>query len=237
MTRVYAHRGRTEGTPELQENTVAAFAAARLLGCDGVELDVRATADGALVVHHDAEVPGAGPIHELSREELPPYVALMAEALEACAGMAVNVEIKAAPVHGALPEADRATAALTATTLVELGWADRVIVSSFQTAILETVRRAEPGLAVGWLLEWHGDAVNGLRAAVERGWQAIHPFVTQVDPALVDAAHRAGLEVHAWTVNSRADLEAMAELGIDAVITDRPAEALAVMGYRPMPEA
>ncbi|MHB8220829.1 MAG: glycerophosphodiester phosphodiesterase [Acidimicrobiales bacterium] len=240
MTRVFAHRGRTEGVQGHPENTAAAFAAARRLGCDGVELDVRRTADGALVVHHDAEVPGAGPLHSITRHELPPHVPLLSEALEACDGMVVNVEIKATPGGPGEPAAqvaNRATAALTAVTLLDLGWADRVIVSSFETAILETVGQTEPTLALGWLLEWNGNAAAGLRFAAERGWQAIHPFVTQVDSTLVDAAHQAGLAVHAWTVNAHDDLVAMAELGADAVITDRPGEALAIMRSRPGPQA
>ena len=57
MTAVFAHRGCTEG---FTENTLEAFAEARRLGADGVELDVRLTADGALAVHHDAEIPGLG---------------------------------------------------------------------------------------------------------------------------------------------------------------------------------
>ena len=60
MIAVFAHRGCTEGG--LRENTVEAFAEARRLGADGVELDVRLTKDGALAVHHDAEVPGVGVI-------------------------------------------------------------------------------------------------------------------------------------------------------------------------------
>src|SRR5580704_17015462 len=53
VTAVFAHRGCTEGG--IHENTVEAFAEARRLGADGVELDVRLTKDGALAVHHDAE--------------------------------------------------------------------------------------------------------------------------------------------------------------------------------------
>ena len=64
MTSVFAHRGCTEGpdgTPgAIAENTVEAYAEAPRRGADGVELDVRLTADGALAIHHDAEIPGVG---------------------------------------------------------------------------------------------------------------------------------------------------------------------------------
>ena len=78
MTAVFAHRGCTDG---FVENTLEAFAEAKRLGADGVELDVRLTADGALAVHHDPEIDGLGPISELTVPELPPSVPLLADAL------------------------------------------------------------------------------------------------------------------------------------------------------------
>ena len=84
MTAVFAHRGCTEG---FTENTLDAFAEARRLGADGVELDVRLTADGALAVHHDAEIPGLGVIAALGVADLPAHVPLLADVLAACDGM------------------------------------------------------------------------------------------------------------------------------------------------------
>ena len=101
MTAVYAHRGCTEG---FTENTLDAFAEARRLGADGVELDVRLTADGALAVHHDAEIPGLGAIAALGVADLPAHVPLLPDVLAVCDGMVVNVEIKNAPQdHGVGP--------------------------------------------------------------------------------------------------------------------------------------
>ena len=74
MTAVFAHRGCTEG---FTENTLDAFAEARRVGADGVELDVRLTADGALAVHHDAEIPGHGAIADLGVADLPAHVPLL----------------------------------------------------------------------------------------------------------------------------------------------------------------
>ena len=96
---VLAHRG---GTGPWHENTLEAFSGALAFGADGVELDVRRSADGALVVHHDAEVAGAGPIHERRHDELPGWVPPLEEALAACDGSVVNVEIKNAPTEARL---------------------------------------------------------------------------------------------------------------------------------------
>ena len=68
---VLAHRG---GAGPWRENSLEAFSVALALGADGVELDVRRSADGELVVHHDAEVPGSGLIHERRRDQLPAWV-------------------------------------------------------------------------------------------------------------------------------------------------------------------
>ncbi len=241
MTWVFSHRGRTESQPDIIDNTLQAFAAARDIGCHGVELDVQRTIDGALVVHHDPDVPGAGFIHQLDRAALPSYLPLLAEALAMCAGMTVNVEIKAVSdaspgwlgTPGTASEFNRGTAVSTAGILAALGWADRAIVSSFDPLILEAVRSTEPRLAVGLLLPWNRDAAEGLRTASRWGWDSVHPFVTQVSPAFLSDAHGAGLQVHVWTVNARSDLEEMVEMGVDAIITDRPAEALRVTRHGP----
>ncbi|HEY1652517.1 MAG TPA: glycerophosphodiester phosphodiesterase [Acidimicrobiales bacterium] len=225
MTSVFSHRGCTE--PEgSRGNTLEAFAEARRRGADGVELDVRLTADGALAVHHDAEVPGLGPICALDVADLPAYVPLLADALLASEGMVVNVEIKNAPQDPGWDEGE-AVAALTATAIDEAGWTERVIVSSFQPATLLAVRAADGRLALGALWGWATDPVAALAEAVGSGFRAVHPFVTLVTADLVERAHAAGLAVNVWTVNSPHDLEAMVDLGVDAVITDRLDDALA----------
>jgi glycerophosphoryl diester phosphodiesterase len=214
---VFAHRGYTDGPVE---NTVAAFEAAGRLGADGVELDVRRSADWALVVHHDAEIPGVGPVAATPVGELPAHVPLLVDALAACGSMIVNVEVK----HDEGADPDRAVAAAVGAALVEGGWTEQVLVSSFDVASLDVVRHA--GLAVGRLLGWTDDVHDALADAADRGYQAIHPFVATVDELLVADAHAAGLAVNVWTVNAPGDLVAMAELGVDVVMTDRLVDAL-----------
>ena len=148
MTTIFAHRGCTENGA--RENTLDAFAEARLLGADGVELDVRLTADSALAVHHDAEIPGVGVIPELTVPELPPFVPLLADVLAVCEGMTVNVEIKNASQDPGW-DSGEAVAAVTAATIEEVGWTDRVIVSSFQPATLQAVQASDGRLALGAL--------------------------------------------------------------------------------------
>jgi glycerophosphoryl diester phosphodiesterase len=229
VTAVFAHRGCTEG---FTENTIAAFAEARRLGADGVELDVRLTADGALAVHHDAEIPGIGTIDQLEVADLPVQVPLLADVLAVCEGMAVNVEIKNAPQDPGWDPGE-AVAALTAAAIEEAGWTARVIVSSFQTATLRAVQAADGRLALGVLWGFAAEVEPALAAAVEAGFAAVHPFVATVDRELVERAHAMGLAVNVWTVNAPDDLRAMLDAGVDTVITDRLREALVVAGDGP----
>lgn len=215
---VLAHRGVADRFPE---NSVAAFAEAGRIGADGVELDVRRSADGALVVHHDAEVPGAGPLRHLRVRDLPSGVPLLDEALDACRGMVVNVEIKS-DGDGALPRA-------VAAALADLGWRPDVVVSSFDRGCIDAVRLADPALPVAWLLGWGSEPRRSLREAAQAGYEGVHPFHRLVDATLVGHASSAGLAVRPWTVNEPADLRAMVDYGVDAVITDRAADAIALV--------
>ncbi len=209
------------------ENSLDAFTEARRLGADGVELDVRVTKDGALAVHHDAEIPGVGVIPELAVADLPAFVPLLPDVLAVCEGMTVNVEIKNAPQDPGW-DAGEAVAALTAATIDEAGWTDRVIVSSFELATLRAVQAADGRLALGALWGFGSDPGPALEEAAAAGYRAVHPFVLSVTPDLVTHAHAAGLAVNVWTVNAPEDLERMVELGADAVITDRLSDAVRV---------
>jgi glycerophosphoryl diester phosphodiesterase len=209
------------------ENTLEAFAEARRLGADGVELDVRLTADGALAVHHNAEIPGLGPIHQLGVADLPAHVPLLADALAVSGGMVVNVEIKNSPQDPGYDPTE-AVAAWVAQAIDEAGWTGGVLVSSFQVRTLRAVQVADGRLPLGalWPIVTPPDA--GLTEAVEAGFGAVHPFVTLVDAGLVARAHALGLAVNVWTVNAPDDLAALVGMEVDTVITDTLSAALAI---------
>jgi glycerophosphoryl diester phosphodiesterase len=228
---VLAHRG---GSGPWRENTLEAFAGALGLGADGVELDVRRTADGRLVVHHDAEIEGTGAIHALPAAELPPWVPGLDEALETWAGAAVNVEVKNAPVEAGFDPAEtvaaevvRTLAAFSATPGRGPG---RVIVSSFWPATLAAVHGDDPRLATGLLVHPALDAAEAAERAVAIGCVALHPFHAQVTPALVDLVHGLGLGVATWTVNEAGEVAAVAAAGVDVVISDRVTDTLTALG-------
>jgi glycerophosphoryl diester phosphodiesterase len=225
MTEIFAHRGLHVSE---RENTVAAFSEARAVGADGVELDVRRTSDGALIVHHDGAIEGVGTIAELPCRLLPAYVATLEEAVTACEGLRVNVEIKNDPREPAY-DPSGALAHQVIAVLAELQWLDAVVISSFDLATCEAVRRADPTVAVGWLLDWRADPMPSVDEVAERGLNAIHPFFNRVDAALVDLAHTRGIDVNVWTVNGVPDMTRLFALEIDTLITDDPQLALATL--------
>ncbi len=225
---VQAHRGSPDPAAGIRQNTLAAFERARALGADGVELDVRRTRDGAMAVHHDPAIPGLGPICELSAGELPGYVPLLPEALEACTGMTVNVEIKNLPGEPGYDGDERLAAAVAdlvagrrlASAVVGRLGSPAVLVSSFWPQTLEAVHRGAPDLATGLLVAHWFDPADCVPAALGLGCSSVHPHRSLVDGALVGAAHAAGLTVAAWTVDDRDGLDALVAAGVDTVITD-----------------
>lgn len=222
---VIAHRGASAARPE---NTMEAFAEAMRMGADGVELDVRRGADGALVVHHDADIAGVGPIDALGVADLPDTVPLLDAVLEMCAPMRViNVEIK---TDGADP--DQATARAVAALVAERRLVANVLVSSFDLGALDSVRSAEPDIRTGLLVPVDFDARRAVARAAERGHVAVHPFFAAVDPDVVADAHAVGLAVNTWTVDDPDEIRRLAALGVDGVITNRPDVALAALGGR-----
>jgi glycerophosphoryl diester phosphodiesterase len=226
VTEIFAHRGSARLN---RENTVGAFVAARELGADGIELDVRRTADGALVVHHDAELTDAGPIAELSSAELPDWLPSLRAALDACRPLQVNVEIKQREGESG-PGLDDPLALEVARLLAQRSEATRIIVSSFSLPAVDAVRATAPTLATALLVEVAEDPFRALATARQHGHAGVHPFFLSVDKALIKAAEAAGIAIRTWTVDDPARIAALAEMGASAVITNDVPAARRALG-------
>ena len=225
MTNVIAHRGASARFPE---NSIAAFRGAVALGADGVELDVRRTADGAGVVNHDAELSDGRPIVSLELSEVPTSVARLDDALDASGELLVNVEIKnwRADIDF---DPDRALVDWTIERIGEWGHGDRVVVSSFDLGTIDRVRHLDPTLRTAWLVVDRGDPSELVARAAAAGHDGIHPMDRMVDAPLVEAAHRSGLFVNVWTVDDPLRIRRLAELGVDGVVTNVPDVARAAL--------
>jgi len=223
MTAVLAHRGASKAA---RENTVEAFRRAAALGSDAVELDVRATRDLVLVVHHDPHLPDGRAIVDVDAVDLPAHVPALEAALDACSGMWVNVEIKNDPSEPDLDPsdriADRTIAALSARREDE-----RWLVSSFRIETVDRCRSIAPSIRTAWLVE--EIPVDVIATIVSRGHSALHPWVDGLRRSHIDACHGAGIAVNTWTCD---DPERMAELigwEIDGICTNVPDVALEVI--------
>lgn len=225
MISVIAHRGASTTYPE---NTLEAFAEAVRQGADGVELDVRRSADGALVVHHDPVSAGGRPVAETPVPELPAWVPLLGAALDACGDLFVDIEVKNL-AHEPGWDPEETVAAEVAALVVERGMQDRAVVSAFTPATLDAVRAAALGVATGLLTLPASDQEEAIALAVERGYAGLHPHHAALTAEVVRRAHDAGLVVTTWTVDDPERLRAVAGMGVDAVVTNVPGLARSVL--------
>jgi glycerophosphoryl diester phosphodiesterase len=233
----FAHRGGALH-PELVglENTRHAFASAVALGYRYLETDVHATSDGQLMAFHDRSLhrvtgrPGLVEEHRYAeldgtlvggREPIPRLVDLMEELPEA----RFNVDLKAAGAIDPMVE-----------LLVSTGAHDRVLVAAFDERVLRGFRsrlRAAgsrpvatacgvPAVAALRLLP-AGGRISSLLGETGLAYQVPHRHgpVTVVTEAFVRRAHAQGRHVHVWTVDDRAEMEHLIDLGVDGLITDR----------------
>jgi glycerophosphoryl diester phosphodiesterase len=224
---VLAHRGASAQEPE---NTIAALVRARELGADGVELDVRRSADGVLLVHHD---PAAEPLGLLAarpfaeiREELPSLPTL-GEALDVSSGMLVNVEIKCLPWEpDADPEHEVARAAVGAVRSHER----RVVFSSFDIGAVDSIRTYAPEYETAFLVH-RVELPAAVELAHERGHRWLHPNRAAVldMPDAIAIAHARSLKVDVWTVDDPDEIRTLAAAQVDAIITNVPDVALAAL--------
>lgn len=224
MPLVWAHRG-AWAAAGLAENTIDAFREAVRVGADGVELDVRRTAGTALAVHHDATLVDGRVIAELTDAELPAGVPLLDAAIDACDGLFVNVEIK-----NLEDDADHDPTEYLATAVAALVGErrlhDRVLVSSFSAATIDAVADADPDIRCGYLTSPRWDQHDALDRVIARGHAALHPHHLTVNAELVERAHDAGVAVHTWTVDDPDRIRWLADIGVDAVITNVPDVAI-----------
>ncbi|MGF1597721.1 MAG: glycerophosphodiester phosphodiesterase [Acidimicrobiales bacterium] len=228
MIRIIGHRG-ASGTH--QENTIEAFQAAADQGADGVELDVRRTADDVLVVFHDAHLGSGALVRELLAADLPPWIPTLAEALEACADLWINIEIKNMPED---PDHDteHGLSVAVAGLVQAFDMVEQILVSSFDIGSIDRIRSLDLDIALAWLVWGQADPRSLVERAVAHGLQAINPNDLLVDRGFVRMAHEVGLEVNVWTVDDGDRIVALAEMGVDGIITNVPAAARAALASR-----
>lgn len=249
---VMAHRG---GAGLWPENTMLAFERARDLGVDVIETDVHSTADGVLVVLHDATLErttdGAGPVGALTLAQLKkldagfrwsadggktfPWrgrgltVPTLDEVFTRLPGMRFNIEPKQESPSIVKP---------LCRAIREKGMADKVTIGSFRQGVLDEFRKECPEVKTS---AGPAEVAEFLRASRGGGGAGEPKFVALQVPesmmgvhlltgSFVESAHARALQVHAWTVNESEDMRRLVDIGVDGIMTDYPDRLLKVLG-------
>jgi glycerophosphoryl diester phosphodiesterase len=241
---VMAHRGFSR---DGLENSLAAFGAAVDLGLDYLETDVHATRDGVLLAFHDHRLDRVTDAHgaiadlpwsTVSQARIGGVEPLpqLEDVLGTWPDVRVNIDVKASPAIDPLVLAIQRTGAL-----------DRVCVASFSERRRAAVRRAlgprlatsvGPARVATWRLgspiPVAGRLLSGLalRGAAAVQVPARAGPLDVVTSGTVAAAHRAGVQVHVWTVNDPVEMHRLLDLGVDGLITDRADLVRAVLTSR-----
>jgi glycerophosphoryl diester phosphodiesterase len=248
--RLFAHRGASARAPE---NTLEAFRLAREQGAAYLELDVHLCADSELVVIHDSSVSRTtgrrGRVENMSLAEIRkldagfrftmdhgrtfPYrgrglrVPTLGEVLDAFAEMWITVEIK---------ETHPGVAEVLARVLRAHRAEERVIVASHEHELLAAFRTASPSVATSFskdevrefLLRLRGGSMGGYRppgvAFQVPEYKGLRRVVSK---SVIEAVHGFGVEVHVWTVNEPVHIARLLSWGVDGIMTDDPARAIA----------
>ncbi|GAA1843503.1 glycerophosphodiester phosphodiesterase [Agromyces salentinus] len=236
--RVLAHRGLAIEVPE---NSLAAFERALNAGAGYLETDVRLTRDGIVVIAHDETIErmtGRGDsVAALTMAELRSIdlgsgqtFSTLAEALEAFPDARFNIDVKVADAVGPVVDVIRST-----------GASDRVLLTSFSDARRRRLGELLPGVATSTgqagvilvlLASWLRSpslARRGLRGAAAVQVPERFRMIRVVSPGFVDVVHRAGAEVHVWTVNETEDMRRLLAMGVDGLVSDRPDRVIALL--------
>jgi len=197
------------------ENTLPSFAAALAAGAQGIELDVHATADGVVVVHHDPVTSAGLEIAATRWSDLNPSkgAAVEASGIPSLASVCdlvaqraeLFVEIKGRRIEEAVTE-------------VLNGRPGTFAIHSFDHATIGRLARARAPYRLGLLFE--DSVADVVELLAEYGARDAWPHRSLIDQPLVERVQRSGGRVIAWTVNSASDARRLAAYGVDGICTD-----------------
>lgn len=232
-TLVFGHRGASAYAPM---NTIPAYVLAADQGADGIELDVHRSKDGHAVIVHDFTVDhttnGSGRVDAMTLAELKALdagswfgeqfvgtrIPTLDEVFEAVGQRVyVNVEIKSESA-----ETD-GVEQVVADVIAKYNMQARVIVSSFNPLTLKRFRDIMPEVPIGFL--YSNDMpidTQALMKQLDLKHEARHPHHEMIDTAYMEWVKREGYRVNTWTVNDPARAVVLRDLGVDAIITDKP---------------
>ncbi|MFQ6080690.1 MAG: glycerophosphodiester phosphodiesterase [Candidatus Bathyarchaeia archaeon] len=211
------HRGARAYEPE---NTLRSFKKALELGVDAVELDIRRTKDGEIVVIHDADVDrttnGKGLVSELTLKEIKKFVTEKGEKIPTLEE-ALDFLDKKVKILIELKETGLEKKVLS--LIHEKGLEKNVIIVSFLEEALRKVRELDDEVETGLI---HVRHENPIKAALELRANYLLPLYRFTHTANVQKAHENGLKVIVWTINKQEEIAEYMKKGVDGIASDRP---------------
>lgn len=253
--KIIAHRG---GGGLWPENTLYAFEQAVALGVDIIEMDVRSSADGILVLMHDTSVErttnGIGKVEQLTLAELQALdgayhwsddggqtyryrdqgitVPTITDVLSALPQTRMSLDLKTGQIEVAttlcalIHEHEASERVLVFSLIQAVVQQFRTVCSRVATSASEQEATTFFALNLAFLGPIYSPQFHALQVPEQ------HNGISVLTPGFVYAAHDRGLEVHAWTINEKIDMQRINEFGVDGIITDYPDRALSAFGQR-----
>jgi glycerophosphoryl diester phosphodiesterase len=227
-TEVWGHRGWPTRYPD---NVLSGISAAGSVATR-VEIDVRRTADDELVLSHDPHLKLV-PVNTALWDELAAldlgdghHPATLDQALALEPPVPLNIEIKNSPFDPGFEE-DLAISEVVARLARPTD-----VISSFHWPTVDRIRELRPELSTGLLFEASVPAADAIEHARAMGHDAVVPHWPLIDADLMNRAVDAGLQVVTWTVNETEVARRLAEMSVDAIITNDPGAMAQALGLR-----
>lgn len=230
---IIAHRGFSAIAPE---NTLAAFTAAVKHGANSVEFDLQLSADGVPVVIHnptlDKTTGVSGNVTEKTLEELkkldagawfePKFsgeqIPTLAETLDILTPLPQHIYLDVKPhCHWSDSQVDDLVK-----LLIDKGWQQKCIVSSFNPHFVAQVRQTNQGLKLGYIVANARDYQDELAKAVNQGNSVMisEYHLLLENPDLVEQSRHQGVDIVVWTVDDQNDFQRLLNIGIKRIITN-----------------
>ncbi len=232
---VIAHRGANSFAPE---NSLQAFQAALRLGCDGIEMDLRLTASGDVVVFHDrnlSRMTGCrGSIHRLSLDRIrqaylegnPEYrIPTLQEALDLIQDQAMIIlDVKKESFRrNGLEEK-------ILDIVRQFRLEANVIISSFNPQVLRYIASLAPHLHLGFIFRNRSHRFFSGNTPL----RSLHAHYRSLSERYIRHLHQQGYHIFAWTVDQVRRIQEVVRLNVDGIITNRPEEVFSVLNKQPV---
>jgi len=213
-----SHRGASAYEPE---NTLRAIKRALGYAVDMVEIDVRETKDGQIMVIHDETLErttnGRGYVHQMTYSELRRLdagkgerIPTLQEVIDLVKGrVGLVVELK-----------DPGTTDKVARILTENNFADQTLVTSFIHSEVKRIKELNPQLETGVI--FRSAPIKPSQLALDANANALFPYYKYVTTRMIEDAHSNQLTVNVWTLDTREEIEYYVRMGVDGVATNKP---------------